>query len=180
MLTYCRLLLLEIRQELQDLRKDVSGIKSLLDSLLSAGDPSSNPSSTPSDSSWEIPDEVNTKFLASIYLGAPENFHHLPDLPLQEAFDAVVFHFSKVVNRSSSPIQTRAYMAIQSTVQFNPGFDPSQRTPEETQYINLLKSKWILDKLEGSCHLTAVGTAPLWASALREIKSVCTLCKHAR
>ncbi|KAI4181527.1 MAG: hypothetical protein LQ346_006756 [Caloplaca aetnensis] len=171
MLTYCRLLLLEIRQELQDLRKDVSGIKSLLDSLLSAGDPSSNPSSTPSDSSWEIPDEVNTKFLASIYLGAPENFHHLPDLPLQEAFDAVVFHFSKVVNRSSSPIQTRAYMAIQSTVQFNPGFDPSQRTPEETQYINLLKSKWILDKLEGSCHLTAVGTAPLWASALREIKS---------
>lgn len=57
-------------------------------------------------------------------------------------------------------------------MEFNPGFDSSQRTPEETQFVNLLKSNWILDNLEGSNQLTAAGTASLWASALRELKLV--------
>ena len=62
--------------------------------------------------------------------------------------------------------------ANQSTVRFNPGFDASQRTPEETQFVNLLKSKWIIDRLEGSSHLSAAGTASLWLGALLELKSV--------
>ncbi|KAI4156687.1 MAG: hypothetical protein L6R39_001053, partial [Caloplaca ligustica] len=143
-------LLLEIRQQLQQVGEDVSTIKRLLESLLVPGDSTLAPLST---ELWEIPEEINARFMDFIGLDAPESYHKLPDLPLEEAFDAVVFHFS------------------QSTVQFNPGFDPSQRAPEETQYINLLKSKWILEKLERSCHFTAVGTAPLWASALRDIKS---------
>ena len=61
---------------------------------------------------------------------------------------------------------------LKSTVGFNPGFDSSQRTPEETQFVNLLKSKWILDILQSSSQLTAVGTASLWAGALRELKLV--------
>ncbi|KAL8924118.1 MAG: hypothetical protein Q9208_004255 [Pyrenodesmia sp. 3 TL-2023] len=141
-------LLLEIRRELQNLRQDVSEIRKLLDNLLC-----SSPSSTPRTELWDIPEEINGKFLDSLRFNAPETFHDLSDIPLKEGFDALVFHFS------------------QSTVQFNPGFDPSQRTPEETQYTNLLKSRWILEKLEYSSQLTAVGTAPLWASALNEIKS---------
>ncbi|KAL8877565.1 MAG: hypothetical protein Q9198_004440 [Flavoplaca austrocitrina] len=46
-----------------------------------------------------------------------------------------------------------------------------QRTPEETQFVNLLKSKWILDKMEQSSHLNSPSTAPLWKSALAEVKS---------
>ena len=60
----------------------------------------------------------------------------------------------------------------QSTVEFNAGFDPGQRTPEETQFVNLLKSKWILERMEESSHLKAKGTASLWTSALMELKWV--------
>ena len=42
--------------------------------------------------------------------------------------------------------------------------------PEETQFVNLLKSKWILEQLEASRLLSEAGTASLWASALRELR----------
>lgn len=109
-------------------------------------------------------------------------------MPLKQGFDALVYHFAQV--RHSSLLSRRrvelhaprqhkkcSYDVLtepfQSTVEFNPGFDPSQRTPEETQFVNLLKSKWLLDKMEQSSHLSAAGTPPLWTSALAELKSVC-------
>ncbi|KAL8678287.1 MAG: hypothetical protein Q9186_005337 [Xanthomendoza sp. 1 TL-2023] len=154
-------LLLEIRQELQYLRRDVSEIKRQLDRLLVNGDPSLDPwSLAPTLTFPEIPDEIIAKFVDLTSFEPPATFQDLSHMPLKEGFDALVYHFS------------------QSTVEFNPGFDLSQRTPEETQFVNLLKSKWILDLLEHSPELTAVTTAPLWASALMEIKSEKCLMGH--
>ena len=46
--------------------------------------------------------------------------------------------------------------------------------PEETQFVNLLKSKWLLDQLEQSQQLISIGTGTgsVWTSALQDLKSV--------
>ncbi|KAL8644728.1 MAG: hypothetical protein Q9226_007618, partial [Calogaya cf. arnoldii] len=154
-LTSCSGLLLEIRRELQDLRRDVSEIKGFLVSLLRNEEPSMDALLSGQRLAFpEIPTELVDKFARSLTLNPPAAFQDVAKMPLKEGFDALVYHIS------------------QSTVGFNPGFDPSQRTPEETQFVNLLKSKWILDRMEQSSHLTAAGTAPLWISALAEVKSL--------
>ncbi|KAL8848830.1 MAG: hypothetical protein Q9221_006170 [Calogaya cf. arnoldii] len=148
-------LLLEIRRELQDLRRDVSEIKGLLVSLLRNEEPTLDALIPGQRAACpEIPEEVINKFTKSITLNPPTAFQDVANMPLKEGFDALVYHFA------------------QSTVEFNPGFDPSQRTPEETQFVNLLKSRWILDKMEHNPQLIAAGTAPLWRSALAEVKSL--------
>ncbi|CAL8584243.1 hypothetical protein XPA_009848 [Xanthoria parietina] len=146
-------LLLEIRRELQDLRRDVSEIKGLLVDLLRNEDPLGPLNTAQRVAFPDIPTEIVEKFTASLSSNPPEGFQDLASMPLKQGFDALVYHFA------------------QSTVEFNPGFDPSQRTPEETQFVNLLKSKWLLDKMEQSSHLSAAGTPPLWTSALAELKS---------
>lgn len=60
----------------------------------------------------------------------------------------------------------------QSTIEFNPGIDPSRRTPDEPQFLNLLKARWLLDKLKASSQLAAVGPESLWTSYGKEIESV--------
>lgn len=92
-LTRCRHLLLEIRRELQDLRRDVSEIKSILDRITCDSE-----ISTPPIDLWDTPEEINSRFLGSIRFNAPETFQDLSDIPLKEGFDALVFHFSQVVN----------------------------------------------------------------------------------
>lgn len=60
----------------------------------------------------------------------------------------------------------------QSTTEFNPGIDPSRRTPEEPQFLNLLKARWLLDKLKASSELAAVGPNSLWMRYGNEIEWV--------
>ncbi|KAI4256860.1 MAG: hypothetical protein L6R42_005986 [Xanthoria sp. 1 TBL-2021] len=147
-------LLLEIRQELRDLRRDVSEIKGLLVNLLRNEEPALDILIYAQRVTFPgIPEEVVKRFSDSLTSYPPATFRDVANMPLKEGFDALVYNFAK------------------STVEFNPGFDPSQRTPEETQFVNLLKSRWILDRMEQSSHLSAAGTAPLWTSALAEIKS---------
>ncbi|KAI4283343.1 MAG: hypothetical protein L6R38_002229 [Xanthoria sp. 2 TBL-2021] len=147
-------LLLEIRRELQDLRRDVSEIKGLLVDLLRDEEPALDAMNPARRVAFPgIPEEVVKRFTDSLTSNPPATFQDVANMPLKEGFDALVYHFA------------------QSTVEFNPGFDPSQRTPEETQFVSLLKSRWVLDKMEQSSHLAAAGTAPLWTSALAEIKS---------
>ncbi|KAL8975099.1 MAG: hypothetical protein Q9197_000678 [Variospora fuerteventurae] len=147
-------LLVEIRRDLQELRRDVSEIKGLLVDYLANGESTLNELNAAQRVTLpDIPAEIIARFIFSLHSDPPAAYQGISDLPLKEGFDALVYHFS------------------QSTVEFNPGFDPSQRTPEETQFLNLLKSKWILEQLERSSNLSAPDTAPLWASALAELKS---------
>ncbi|KAL8885843.1 MAG: hypothetical protein Q9215_006354 [Flavoplaca cf. flavocitrina] len=147
-------LLLEIRRQLQDVQKDVSEIKGLLVSLLRNEEPTPDTLFAAQRIAFPaIPDEIADKFTIWTAMNPPDDFRDVSSMPLREGFDALVYHFA------------------QSTVEFNPGFDRSQRTPEETQFVNLLKSKWILDKMEQSSQLNSPSTAPLWKSALAEVKS---------
>ncbi|KAI4268225.1 MAG: hypothetical protein LQ337_007965 [Flavoplaca oasis] len=128
-------LLLEIRQQLQDVQRDVSEIKGLLVSLLRNEEPTLDTLFAAQRIAFPaIPDEIADKFTIWLAMNPPDDFRDV-------------------------------------SIEFNPGFDPRQRTPEETQFVNLLKSKWILDKMEQSSHLTSPSTAPLWKSALAEVKS---------
>lgn len=145
-------LLLGIRSELQNLRQDVQVLSGLVVTLTKNDTLESNNF----DAAFhppEIPETVVRRFLKVLNNSkGPNNFQDVADLPLKEGFDALAFHFGK------------------STVEFNPGVDPSHRVPEETQYLNLLKSKWILNKLKVSSCLTATGPASLWGSYLKEVE----------
>ncbi|CAF9925233.1 MAG: hypothetical protein HETSPECPRED_005781 [Heterodermia speciosa] len=145
-------LLLDIRRELQAMHSDVIEIKGLLVNLLANGDVSQPFSASQRVVLPEIPPEIAIRFVDSLQIDTPSTFQNISGIPLKEGFDALVHHFSR------------------STVEFNAGFDPGQRTPEETQFVNLLKSKWILERMEESSHLKAKGTASLWTSALMELK----------
>lgn len=77
----------------------------------------------------------------------------VPDhLPLRGGFDAAVFHLAN------------------STVEFEPGSDPGRNIPEETRFINLLKSAWILDRVQDSDDLQSAGRESLWADCIRELE----------
>ncbi|KAL9123885.1 MAG: hypothetical protein Q9217_006727, partial [Psora testacea] len=146
-------LLLEIQRDVQLIRRELAEIKGLLVTILANG--TLVESLHPTEQSIhfpEIPEEIIQRFLDAARHNAPETFHNVADLPLREGFDALVYNFAR------------------STVEFNPGTDPSQKVPMETQFLNLLKSKWILEKLEESSQLEAAGSASLWASYLWELK----------
>lgn len=99
-----------------------------------------------------ISDAITQRFVAALELNRPDAFHTVSDFPLKEGFDALAFHFAK------------------STILFNPGIGPSEKVPKETQYLNLLKAKWILEKLKASSKLAAAETNSLWLNCEREVE----------
>ncbi|KAI9651586.1 MAG: hypothetical protein M1831_000597 [Alyxoria varia] len=146
-------LLLEIRQELQKLSREVAEIRGLLITVLANENiPESSALVDLSGYFVDIKAEIEHRFPDALLKDAPESFDGT-DMPLSEGFDALVYQFAR------------------STVEFNPGPDVSQKVPEETQFLNLLKSKWIMEKLEDSVYFRSAGPTSLWGSYLREIKS---------
>lgn len=57
-------------------------------------------------------------------------------------------------------------------MEFNPGLDVSQRVPEDTQYLNLLKTNFILGKLKGSIRFQEAGPSSLWVDYMKELEKV--------
>lgn len=147
-------LLIGIRSQLIQLREDVEVVKGLVvtlhknDTLEGSAIPIH-----PAVQMLQIPADIVDRFLEALNTNKPESYHDVTGFPLKEGFDALVFHFAK------------------STVEFNPGVGPSQRVPEETQYINLLKSKWILERLKASSYLCAAEPDSLWNNYLGEVET---------
>lgn len=138
-------LLLEIRNELQELRQEV---RLVMNSLYNnAAAPAIHMPELP-----EIPEPVVRRFLDALNSDPPPTFRNIANLPLEEGFDALVFHFAR------------------STVEFNQGVNPFRRVPEEPQYLNLLKSKWLLDKLRESSQLADAEPDCLLISCLKEVE----------
>lgn len=146
-------LLVGIRSQLIQLREDVEVVKGLVVTLhknetLERGAMQIHPTVQ----MLQIPKDIIDRFLDALNTTKPDSFRDVTAFPLKEGFDALVFHFAK------------------STVEFNPGVGPSQRVPEETQYINLLKSKWILENLKMSSHLFTAEPDSLWGNYLEEVE----------
>lgn len=96
-LSLCRQLLLEIRRELQDLRRDVSEIKGLLVDVLTNGESTLNQLSAAQRVTFpDIPSEIEARFILAIHSDPPATYQDITDVPLKEGFDALVYHFSQV------------------------------------------------------------------------------------
>lgn len=142
-------LLLGIRRELKSLRRDVADIRGLLIQDVHQDEETPSQAAAPA---LPVPEELSLRFTDALYINKPKGFDVLDHLPLKEGFDALVFAFAN------------------STVEFNPGPGLGQNYPEEVQYLSLIKSRWIVKKLEDSYHFRATGTDSLWADYMRELK----------
>ncbi|KAL2038376.1 hypothetical protein N7G274_009027 [Stereocaulon virgatum] len=141
-------LLLGIKHELQELRKDVNEIKTILVNGLQNRDTSSSAYLQ----SFQVPDELARRFADSLQLNAPPSFQIQGELPLKDIFDALVYHFAD------------------STIEFNPRPEMRQRAPDEPQYLNLVKARWIADVIKGSDTFQLAGPDSLWADYLKELE----------
>ena len=143
-------LLLGIQQELKEIRRDVAVLKGILinDTAWASG----RESLLSSEESSPIPQDLALRFKQGLSINSPGAFRVGDDLPLQEGFDALIFHFAS------------------STVNFNANLGLGQNIPEEPQYLNLLKSKWILDRLRESANFQSVEQESLWGEYMRELE----------
>ncbi|KAL8825812.1 MAG: hypothetical protein Q9170_007647 [Blastenia crenularia] len=151
------LLLLEIRGELRNIRWDLAEIKELLAAQIS------NPSCQSAPYNFrpyprntvlpQVPLAIAARFVEALSICPPTSLEDVSNLPLQATVDALVYHFSR------------------STIEYNPGLDFRQRVPKVPQYLNLLKSRWLLGKLEQSSGLSSQGPQAFWAGYLAEIRN---------
>ena len=142
-------LLLGIRRELQQAKNDVAALKGLLIPETARSIHTTSPKSH--GGRFPVPPDVAKHFERAL-ASKSDSVDVQDHLPLKEGFDALVFHLAS------------------STGKFKPSPGPGQNIPEETQYINLLKSAWIMEKLKGSDYLQSAGSESLWADYTRELE----------
>ena len=143
-------LLLGIRRELQQVKKDVAALKGV---LIPDTAQSIHPTSPGShDGRFPVHPDLAKRFERAL-ASKPDSVQIQDHLPLKEGLDALVFHLAS------------------STVKFKPSPGPGQNIPEETQFVNLLKSGWIMEKLKSSDHLQSAGSESLWADYIRELEN---------
>ena len=114
----------------------------------------------------QVPPELETRFVAAVSAKAGVHID-LKDFPLKEGFDALVFHFAEVL--STHLMYTHLLINVESTVDFIPREYSTQRTPELTQYLNLIKSRWILQRLQESSYFVRDS---LWARCIKDVEIV--------
>ncbi|KAK0507793.1 hypothetical protein JMJ35_009682 [Cladonia borealis] len=142
-------LLLGIRRELQQVKQDVAALKGLL--IPDTAQSIHTTSHKFHDGRFPVPPDLAKRFERA--LASKPGVYVQDHLPRKEGFDALVFHFAS------------------STVKFKPRPGPGQNIPEETQFVNLLKAGWIMDKLKGSDYLQSAGSESLWADYTRELEN---------
>ena len=140
-------LLLGIQREVKQLRREIGEIKTILiqDVRLDEDASASSPS-------VDVPEDLALRFKDALYENAPRSFKGLGQLPLKESFDAIVLSFAN------------------STIDFNARTGLGQNIPEEPQYLNLIKARWLVEQLEDSYEYRAAGPYSLWADYMRELK----------
>lgn len=137
-------LLSDLRNDIWDVRRVVEEIRGLLVDSLTPHSLQEIPSQFRLPL---VPPELETRFLAALNKRQGK-FVDIKDFPLREGFDALVFHFG------------------QSTINFVPRIYSEQKTPELTQYLNLIKSTWILEKITESSFFDA---RSLWSRCVEDI-----------
>ncbi|CAF9934762.1 MAG: hypothetical protein ALECFALPRED_006079 [Alectoria fallacina] len=142
-------LLLGIRHELKQLRKEVAALRTILDwDPARTRDPINF---TTPETYFHIPEDLSDRFRNSLAAKDPELSRMRDGLPLKEGFNALVYNFDR------------------STVDFEPSRGRGQEVPEE-QYLNLVKSRWIIERLRESTYFSSLGPESLWVDYLRELE----------
>ena len=142
-------LLLGIRRQLQQLSRQVAELRALLD-----WDPTQERHATKLnayETYFSVPEPLSDRFRKGRASKDPESSQVRDDLPIKEGFDALVYHFAK------------------STVNFKPNSVLGQDVPAE-QYLNLVKSRWILERLKESTYFTTLNPESLYIEYLRELE----------
>lgn len=141
-------LLLSIKRELRRLRVDFDELSHFLMYGLRYQD---SLSSTYLQS-LEVPPQIASRFASALQNNKPASFHNQANIPLKEGFDALVYHFAN------------------STILFNPQPDLGQRDPEEPQYLNLVKCRWITQIIRQSVSFRLANSDSLWADYMIELE----------
>ena len=141
-------LLLGIKREIEGLRIDVRELKTILIDVLGHKDSSSSTYLQ----SLQVPLELASRFAAALQTNNPASSHSQADMPLKEGFNALVHHFAN------------------STILFNPRPELGQRDPEEPQYLNLVKCRWIAQTIRQSVSFQSAGPDSLWADYMKELE----------
>ena len=142
-------LLLGIRRQLQQLSTQVAELRALLD-----WDPTQERHAIKPNAHgtyFSVPEPLSDRFRKGSASKDPESSQVRDDLPLKEGFDALVYHFAE------------------STVKFKPNAGLGRDVPAE-QYLNLVKSRWILERLKESTYFTTLNQESLYIEYLREIE----------
>ena len=141
-------LLLGIKRELQLLRTDFEELKTILVHGIRHNDSSSSTYLH----SLQVPSELASRFTKALQSNKPATFQTEADVPLKEGLDALVYHFAN------------------STILFNPRPELGQRDPEEPQYLNLIKCRWLAQTIRQSVCFQSAGSDSLWADYMKELE----------
>ena len=141
-------LLLGIKRELEMLRTDVRELRTILIDGIRHKDSSSSTYLQ----SLELEPEIANRFVQALESSKPTSFHSQTDIPLKEGFEALVYHFAN------------------STILFNPRPELGQRDPEEPQYLNLVKCRWIAQTIRQGVSFRSAGPDSLWADYMKELE----------
>ena len=144
-------LLLGIHRELQRLRRDVAELRTIVISCNGSRTGRLTNGKEP-ERYFPVPEELNERFTGASSVNSLSSFYIKDDLPLKDGFDALIYHFAN------------------STVNFKPSFGHSQNVPQETHYLNLVKSRWIAGKIRQSEHFHSVGQESLWTRCMTELQ----------
>lgn len=138
-------LLSGIHSQQQQLTKDVAAIGAVL-----ASDPARKDRPIDShrqESSFHVPGELSDRFQKALAADDPRLSQGRDGLPLKEGFDALVYHFARSTE----------------------DFGPSSGLGQEVRYLNLVKARWILDRLQENTHFRSPELNLLWAVCIKEL-----------
>lgn len=98
-----------------------------------------------------VPEHISAQFAEAAEQGHPE-IQSDSAFPLRAGADAFIFHFNK------------------STTAFIPGRFVNERTPSSVQYLDLLKSIWIMGRIKSSAELANADTDSYWPAYIHELE----------
>ena len=132
-------LLSGIGRRQQQLSKEVAAIKAQISDL---------PNTATQESYFHVPVELSDRFEKALAAKDLDLYQVRDSLPLKEGWDALVYHFAR------------------GTESFQPSPGLGQEVPEE-QYLNLIKSRWIIDILKES---VLPDPKALWAECIKDLE----------
>lgn len=131
--------------EIQHLRRQLADLERLM---------RNGPAQSHNLSANVLSDELRERLEREFQRNSPSWSVEGSEWPLKEAFEALTFHFAT------------------STVVFSPPLDLGSvpKVPMLSQYIDLAKSIWMLEKIKESHHFLAAGGESIWADRMRQFE----------